>query len=147
MPKEKALSMVGQMSEWDSESKLVLGPEHASGEFSGEGEVHGEVTVIQEGECEGCEEDRFVEVVLPMVRGVVIRPAFGNEEEVKMDPTIFMSLCNRLLVTQCIDLFASEKHHQLPRYFTLDKRDKAALGYNAFSFVWSPEVCLYANPP
>ena len=65
--------------EWDSESELVLGPEHASGEFSGEGEVHGEVTVIQEGECESCEEDRFGEVVLPMVRVVVRRPAFGKE--------------------------------------------------------------------
>ena len=72
---------------------------------------------------------------------------FGIEEEVKLEPNIFMAMCYNLMVTPSVDLFASAKHHQLSRYFTIDEQDSKALGYNAFAFVWSPDICLYANQP
>ena len=47
----------------------------------------------------------------------------------------------------CIDLFASYRHHQLPRYYSAYEDDPTALGQNAFAYVWDAAVCLYANPP
>ena len=55
-------------------------------------------------------------------------------------------ICLTLQVTQQIDLFASAKHHQLPRYFTVDPEDPNAMGVNAFNFVWDPCILYYANP-
>ena len=56
-------------------------------------------------------------------------------------------MCKELVVAPCIDLFASYRHHQLPRYYSAYVDDMAALGHNAFAYVWDPGVCLYANPP
>ena len=56
-------------------------------------------------------------------------------------------MCKELVVAPCIDLFASYMHHQLPRYYSAYVDDRAALGHNAFAYVWDPGVCLYANPP
>ena len=55
-------------------------------------------------------------------------------------------MCKELVVAPCIDLFASNRHHQLPRYYSVYADDSTALGQNAFACVWDPGVCLYANP-
>ena len=79
--------------------------------------------------------------------GVVPVAYFGTEEKVKMVPTVFMIMCDLFMLAPSIELFASRREHQLPRYFTGDEDDAQAMGRNAFACVWSPEVCLYANPP
>ena len=92
-------------------------------------------------------EDKYVEVVLERLQEEVELPLFQELEEVKLKPSIFGLMCKELVVAQCIDLFASNRHHQLPRYYSVYVDDRAALGHNAFAYVWDPGVCLYANPP
>ena len=84
---------------------------------------------------------------MPRLPGESQPPAFDTVEEVKMKPEILMRVCRELLVTPCMDLFASAKHHQFPRYFTVSEGDEEAVGRDAFAYEWSPGVCLYANPP
>ena len=72
---------------------------------------------------------------------------FQELEEVKLKSSIFGLMCKELVVAPCIDLFASHRNHQLPRYYIAYKDDTEALGQNAFAYVWYPRVCLYANPP
>ena len=72
---------------------------------------------------------------------------FQELEEVKLKPSIFGLKCKELVVAPCIDLFASYRHHQLPRYYSAYVDDPDALGQNAFAYLWDPGVCLYANPP
>ena len=72
---------------------------------------------------------------------------FQEVEEVKLKPSIFGLMCNELVVAPCIDLFASHRHHHLPRYYLAYEDDPEVLGQNAFAYVWDPGVCLYANPP
>ena len=93
------------------------------------------------------QEDCFGEVVLAKLPEPQPLPSYETVEEVKMKPEILLRMCRDILVAPCIDLFASAKHHQFPRYFSADREDDAALGYNAFNYVWSGDVCLYANPP
>ena len=45
-------------------------------------------------------------------------PLFQELEEVKLKPSIFGLMCKELVVAPCIDLFASYRHHQLPRYYS-----------------------------
>jgi len=45
-----------------------------------------------------------------------------------MDPTIFLNLFNQLMVTPCIDLFASKRHFQLRRYFTSGQAGSFSVG-------------------
>ena len=42
-------------------------------------------------------------------------PAFTLNEEVMLCPTIFVAMCQNFNVKPAIDLFASARHHQLPR--------------------------------
>ena len=72
---------------------------------------------------------------------------FQELEEVKLKPSVFVLMCKELVVAPCIDLFALNRHHQLPRYYSAYADDRAALGHNAIAYVWDPGVCLYANPP
>ena len=72
---------------------------------------------------------------------------FQELEEVKLKPSIFGLMCKELVVAPCIDLFASYRDHQLPRYYSAYVDDRTALGHNAFAYVWDQGVCLYANPP
>ena len=81
-------------------------------------------------------EDKYGDVVLERLH-----------EEVKLTPSIFGLMCKELVVAPCIDLFASYRYHQLPRYYSAYVDDRAALGHNAFAYVWDPGVCLYVNPP
>ena len=74
-------------------------------------------------------------------------PAFGPEEDVKLDPRVYQYACKRLLINPQIDLFASEKHHQIANYLTVDNTDELATGTNAFNFIWDPKWVYYANPP
>ena len=62
-------------------------------------------------------------------------------------PTIFVAMCQNFNVKPAIDLFASARHHQLPRYYSVDRKDSRAEGYNAFNFLWTPDIMLYINPP
>ena len=65
----------------------------------------------------------------------------------KLKPSIFVLMCKDLVVAPCIDLSASHRHHQLPRYYSAYEDDQEALKQNAFAYMWDPGVCLYANPP
>ena len=92
-------------------------------------------------------EDKYGEVVLERLQEEVELPLFHELEEVKLKPSIFGLMCKELVVAPCIDLFASYRHHQLPRYYLAYADDSTALGQNAFAYVWNSGVCLYANPP
>ena len=92
-------------------------------------------------------EDKYWEVVLERLQEEVELPLFQELEEVKLKPSIFGLMCKELVVAPCIDLFASRRHHQLPRYYSANAHDRTALGQNVFAYVWDPGVCLYANPP
>ena len=74
-------------------------------------------------------------------------PVFQELEEVKLKPSIFVLMYKELVVAPCINLFASHRHHQLPRYYSAYQDDTDALGQNAFAYLWDPGICLYANPP
>ena len=45
------------------------------------------------------------------------------------------------------DLFASREAHLLPRYFTLDRTDKRAIGCDAFLTPWTKPLYLAFPPP
>ena len=92
-------------------------------------------------------EDKYGKVVLERFPEEVELLVFKELEEVKLKPSIFGLMCKELVVAPCIDLFASHRHHQLPRYYSAFKDDPEALGQNAFAYVRDPVVCLYANPP
>ena len=92
-------------------------------------------------------EDKYGDVVLERLQEEMELPLFQELEEVKLKPSIFGLMCKELVVAPCIDLFASNRNHQLPRYYWAYVDDRAALGHNAFAYVWEPGVCLYANPP
>ena len=62
-------------------------------------------------------------------------------------PTIFVAMCHNFNAKPNIDLFASARHHQLPRYYSIDRKDPHAESYNAFNFLWSSDTMLYINPP
>ena len=85
-------------------------------------------------------EDKYGEVVLERLPGEVELPVFQELEEVKLKPSIFGLMCKKLVVAPCIDLFASYRHHQLPRYYSAYEDDSAALGRNAVAYVWDPGV-------
>ena len=74
-------------------------------------------------------------------------PSFGPEEDVKLDPRVYRAACERLNITPQIDLFASNLHHQVANYCTVDNTDGKAIGVNAFNYVWDPKWLYYANPP
>ena len=88
-------------------------------------------------------EDKYGEVVLERLQEEVELPVFLELEEVKLMPSIFGLMCKELVVAPCIDLFASHRHHQLPRYYSAYNDDQEALGQNAFAYVWTREcVCM-----
>ena len=64
-----------------------------------------------------------------------------------LSPFFFHSACKALKFKPSVDLFANAAHHQLPRYFTIDPRDRNAAGVNAFSVSWASEKRPYINPP
>ena len=72
-------------------------------------------------------DDKYGEVVLERLPWEVELPVFQELEEVKLKPTIFRLMCKYLVVAQCIDLFASYRYHQLPRYYSAYEDDSAAL--------------------
>ena len=74
-------------------------------------------------------------------------PSFEQNEEVSLCHTIFLAMCQNFEVYPEVDMFASARQHQLPRYYTADPHDQNAEGYNAFNFNWSPGLALYINPP
>ena len=72
-------------------------------------------------------EDKYGEVVLERLQEEVELPLFQELEEVKLRPSIFGLMFNELVVAPCIDLFASYRHHQLPRYYSEYVDDSVAL--------------------
>ena len=82
-------------------------------------------------------EDKYLEVVLERLPGEVDLPLFQELEEVKLKPSIFGLMCKELVVAPCIDLFASYKHHQLPRYY---------YDYGRQSCIGTQCVCLCVGP-
>ena len=85
--------------------------------------------------------------MLERLPGEVELPLFLELEEVKLKPSVFGLMCKELVVAPCIELFASYRHHHLPRYYSAYEGGHKALGQNVFAYVWDPGVCLYANPP
>ena len=69
-------------------------------------------------------------------------PVFDSAEEVSLCPTVFAAICANFEISPDIDLFASVRQHQLPRYFTADPADRRAEGYNAFNYHWTPGLTL-----
>ena len=63
-------------------------------------------------------EDKYGEVVLKRLPEEVELPVFQELEEVKLKPSIFGLMCKELVMAPCNDLFASQRHHQLPRYYS-----------------------------
>ena len=72
-------------------------------------------------------EDKYGEVVLERLQEEVELPLFQELEEVKLKPSIFGLMCKELVVAPRIDLFASYRHHQLPRYYSAYVDDSAEL--------------------
>ena len=60
---------------------------------------------------------------------------------------IFLEMCQNFGVQPEVDLFASRRQHQLPRYYSADHNDQNSEGYNAFNFRWTSEVTVYVNHP
>ena len=67
-------------------------------------------------------------------------------EDVKLDPKIFQRARRELQFKPSADMFASYKHHQLPRYYSRMADTKAA-GIDAFQHNWNLEPTPYVNPP
>ena len=63
-----------------------------------------------------------------------------------LSPDIFRRARRVLKFKLGVDLFASDYHHQLPRYFTAEHDPKAA-GTYAFTVNWLMELRPYINPP
>ena len=80
-------------------------------------------------------EDKYGEVVLERLQEEVELPVFQELEEVKLKPSIFGLMCKELVVAPCIDLFASYRRHQLPRYYSAYEDDSTVLGLTAFAYV------------
>ena len=92
-------------------------------------------------------EDKYGEVVLERLPGEVELPLFQELEEVKLKPSVFGLMCKELVVAPCIDLFASNRHHQLPRYYSAYADDRMALWHNAFAYVWDGGyACMLTRP-
>ena len=111
-----------------------------------------DIHVVKVDENDGLDEadgntDCYGEVKLERLKGVFPLLPFGKEEDVRMLPTVFMHACKTLMVTPCVDLFATAAHHQLPKYISPDAKDEKVMGYNAFAYKWDSSVTLYANPP
>ena len=67
-------------------------------------------------------------------------------EDVKLDPLIYQRAKRELKFKPSADMFASYKHHQLPRYYSRIK-DPQAVGIDSFRFDWNMEPTPYINPP
>ena len=87
-------------------------------------------------------EDNYGEAVLERLTEELEFPVFQELEEVKLKPSIFVLMCKELVVAPCIDLFASHRHHQLPRYYSAYPDDPEEIGQNAFAYLWDPWICL-----
>ena len=56
-------------------------------------------------------------------------------------------MCQNFEIAPVFDMFASWHHHQLPRYFSTNVKDKQAERHNAFNYHWDSDVVLYINSP
>ena len=74
-----------------------------------------------------------------------ISTIYQYKSDVKLDPRIFREACTRLKFQPDIDLFASDRHHQLDRYCSMNK-DSKAYCCDAFSVSWF-KFRPYINPP
>ena len=63
-----------------------------------------------------------------------------------LKPEIFQHLRRSFHFKPVVDLLAFDTHHQLPRYYALEKDSKAA-GKDAFKVNWLLEYQPYINPP
>jgi len=69
-----------------------------------------------------------------------------DPNDVMLNPLVFHNMRKVLKFKPSVDLFASEAHHQLPRYFSRFP-DPKAVGVDAFKANWATERAIYANPP
>ena len=65
-------------------------------------------------------------------------PSFEPNEEVMLCPKNLLAMCQNFRVHTEVDLFASHRQHQLPRYYSVDPNEQCAEGFNALNFLWTP---------
>ena len=82
------------------------------------------------------------------VLGDVILPLHWkhDKDDVILDPQVFRHARRVLKFKPGVDLFASDFHHQLPRYYALEA-DPNAAGRDAFTANWLLELQPYINTP
>jgi len=69
-----------------------------------------------------------------------------SRSDVFFNPSVFKDICILFGISPTFDVFASSRHHQLPRFFCKD-REPGATAVNAFLQDWRKEDVLYINPP
>ena len=69
-----------------------------------------------------------------------------DKNDVMLKPDIFQQIRRSFRFKPGVDFFASDTHHQLLRYYALEKDPKAA-GKDAFKVNWLLEYQSYTNPP
>ena len=57
-----------------------------------------------------------------------------DHEQVMLNPAIFREMRYSLRSKPSADMFASDSHHKLPRYYSKDPADVASAGVDAFPF-------------
>ena len=101
-------------------------------------------------------------LLLAHQHNIVIRPSYlpgimntqadalsrsKKAEEWMLAPSVARKICS-IFGRPTIDLFASERSKQLPRYFATDKRDPHAMWIDAYHQSWDFKgQLLYASPP
>ena len=69
-----------------------------------------------------------------------------DKDDVVLDPKVFQRARRLMKSKPVVDLFASDFHHQLPRYYTMED-DRKAADKDAFKGNWLVENNPYINPP
>jgi hypothetical protein len=69
-----------------------------------------------------------------------------DSSDCRLSPLVFREICRQFQVVPSVDAFASQWNAQVPRYFALNKEQRAE-GMNGLYQPWGKEACVYAFPP
>ena len=89
--------------------------------------------------------DDMIEAHDPSVEVASLELLYHYNSDVMMDPRVFRYACRLLRFRPNIDMFASRRHHQLPRYCSFHA-DDFAFHNDCFTLNWS-QFRPYFNPP
>ena len=137
----EAGSQEDMMSDWDMPEDETPPPFHNVTSMKGQ-EVKAETNVVTFADPIRTD----LETKLPIGQHSQSSQAV-DLNDVMLDPTIFRQARKELNFKPSVDLFASDNHHQLPRYHTADPQDTKAVVCDAFKFNWLSELYPYINPP